>query len=126
MLARVGDTSGGSGATIDVRDEAGLVVVTLGGEHDIATAPDVRAAIESAQDRGTTIVDLTPSRFVDSTILGVLIAARDRARARGAGFAVLHGQDAEPGVRRILDITGLVPLLPVVESLDAAREAAAG
>jgi anti-sigma B factor antagonist len=122
----VGETSGGTGATIDVRKEGDLAVVTLGGEHDIATAPDVRAAIEQAQDAGAAVVDLTPARFVDSTILGVLIAARDRAHERGDGFAVLHGADAEPSVRRILDITGLVPLLPVVGSLDAARDAAAG
>lgn len=123
----MGETTSGSGASITVNHEGGVVIVTLHGEHDIATAPEVRQALDRAMELGDGIVvDLTPARFVDSTILGVLISARDRARERELGFAALQGSGSEPGVRRILDVTGLVPLLPVVGTLDAAREAAAG
>jgi anti-sigma B factor antagonist len=123
----VGETNAGAGASITVNDDGGVVVVELHGEHDIATAPELRAALERALEVGRgLVVDLTSARFVDSTILGVLISARDRARERSLGFAALQGPGSEPGVQRILDVTGLIPLLTVVDSLDAARDAATG
>ena len=40
------------------------------------------------------------------------------------GFVVCVGDTVEPGVQRILDITGLVPVLPVMRGRDEAIEAA--
>ena len=37
---------------------------------------------------------------------------------------VCLGERVEPGVRRILDITGLVPVLPVLDGREEAIEAA--
>src|SRR5919106_115065 len=55
---------------------------------------------------------------------------RRRALEAGRGFVVCVGDSVEPGVQRILDITGLVPVLPVVSgrtaAIDAARESANG
>ncbi len=43
---------------------------------------------------------------------------RRRALEAGQGFVVCVGESIEPGVQRILDITGLVPVLPVVNGRD--------
>ena len=57
-------------------------------------------------------------------MLGALLDARRRALEADQGFVVCVGDSVEPGVQRILDITGLVPILPVVSGRDAAIDAA--
>jgi anti-sigma B factor antagonist len=107
-------------------DAAGdVIVVAIEGEHDIYTAPALRERLDEALERGgSVVVDLTRATFVDSSVLGALLDARRRALEAGQGFVVCVGEAVEPGVRRILDITGLVPVLPVIEGRDAAIEAA--
>jgi anti-sigma B factor antagonist len=93
-------------------DAAGdVVVVVVEGEHDIYTAPTLRERLDEAIGRGGGIV-------VDLT------GARRRALEAGQGFVVCVGEAVEPGVQRILDITGLVPVLPVVNGRDAAIQTA--
>jgi len=103
-------------------DAAGdVVVVVIEGEHDIYTAPTLRERLDEALDRGGgVVVDLTGATFVDSSVLGALLDARRRAHESEQGFVVSIGDTVEPGVRRILDITGLVPVLPVVNGRDEA------
>jgi anti-sigma B factor antagonist len=109
-------------------DAAGdVVVVVVEGEHDIYTAPTLRERLDEAIGRGAGIVvDLTGATFVDSSVLGALLDARRRALDAGQGFVVSVGDDVEPGVQRILDITGLVPVLPVINGRDEAIRAARG
>ena len=106
----------------------GVVLVAVHGEHDIASAPGLRAAIEAGLGRSQhVVVDLTPATFVDSTVLGVLLGARERAREEELGYAVvLDHAMGDPAVRRILEVTGLDDLLPVHRGRDAAvRDVAA-
>jgi anti-sigma B factor antagonist len=107
-------------------DSAGdVVVVVVEGEHDIYTAPTLRERLDEALGRGGgVVVDLTTSTFVDSSILGALLDARRRAQDSRQGFVVSVGDEIEPGVQRILDITGLVPVLPVINGREAAVAAA--
>jgi anti-sigma B factor antagonist len=107
-------------------DAAGdVVVVVVEGEHDIYTAPTLRERLDEALERkGGVVVDLTKATFVDSSVLGALLDARRRAHDAAQGFVVCVGASVEPGVRRILDITGLVPVLPVVEGREEAVAAA--
>src|ERR671932_2222713 len=109
-------------------DTAGdVVVVSVAGEHDIYTAPTLREHLEEALGRGGGIVvDLTEATFVDSSVLGALLDARRRALDAGQGFVVCVGAAVEPGGQRILDITGLVPVLPVLAGSDEAIDAARG
>jgi len=111
-----------------VLDDAGdVVVVVVEGEHDIYTAPTLRERLDEAIGRGSGIVvDLTGATFVDSSVLGALLDARRRALDGGQGFVVSVGESMEPGVQRILDITGLVPVLPVVNGREEAIRAARG
>lgn len=106
-------------------DAAGdVVVVVVEGEHDIYTAPTLRERLDEAIGRGGGIVvDLSGATFVDSSVLGALLDARRRALEAHQGFVVCVGDSVEPGVQRILDITGLVPVLPVVSGRDAAIDA---
>jgi anti-sigma B factor antagonist len=107
-------------------DTAGdVVVVVVEGEHDIYTAPTLRERLDEALERGGgVVIDLTGATFVDSSVLGALLDARRRALDAGKGYVVCVGETVEPGVQRILDITGLVPVLPVVSGRDEAIRAA--
>ena len=107
----------------DAHEDAVFVRVT--GEHDISTAPGLRECLEEALARHRAlIVDLSKATFMDSSILGALLEARRQAHEQGTGFVVCLGIDPQAGVRRILEITGLVPVFPVVETQEEALAAA--
>jgi anti-sigma B factor antagonist len=109
--------------TIVLDDSHGDVLqVVVRGEHDIYTAPSLRDRLEEALSAGPAgvMVDLSGATFLDSSILGALLEARRRALETGVGYVVCLGEEPEPGVSRILEITGLVPVFPVVRSYDEA------
>ncbi len=109
-------------------DAAGdVVVVVVEGEHDIYTAPTLRERLDEAIGRGAGIVvDLTGATFVDSSVLGALLDARRRALDAGQGFVVSVGDDVEPGVQRFMEITGLLPVMPLYNGRYEAIRAARG
>jgi anti-sigma B factor antagonist len=118
--------------TIVLDDSHGDVLfVVVRGEHDIYTAPALRDRLEQALGGSEgggpptgVAVDLSGATFLDSSILGALLEARRQALERGLGYVVCLGEQPEPGVQRILEITGLVPVFPVVRSRQEALEAA--
>ena len=58
--------------------------------------------------------------FVLLAILGALLEARRQALEHGLNYVVCLGETPEPGVARILEITGLVPVFPVVRTREEA------
>jgi anti-sigma B factor antagonist len=111
---------------IDVdRSDTGVVVVVVGGEHDVSTAPSLRDRVTAVlEERTPLVIDLTPASFLDSSVLRVLLEARRRAHEEDLGFAVALGHDEAPEVRRILEITGLIPVFPVLSDRSEALERA--
>jgi anti-sigma B factor antagonist len=108
------------------RNDAGLAVVTISGEHDLSTAPSLRRRLDNLLDEGTaTVVDLSPATFIDSSILGVILDARRRAADADLGFAVLHANGAD-AVDRVLEVTGLRTELPVYARREEAFNEASG
>ena len=95
------------------RNDAGLAVLTISGEHDLSTAPTLRRRIDNLLDDGTaTVIDLSPATFIDSSILGVILDGRRRAGEADIGFAIVHANGAD-AVDRVLEVTGLRTELPV-------------
>jgi anti-sigma B factor antagonist len=95
------------------RDDAGLAVLTISGEHDLSTAPNLRRRLDGLLDEGTaTVVDLSAATFIDSSILGVILDGRRHAAEANIGFAVVHSNGAD-AVDRVLEVTGLRAELPV-------------
>ena len=85
-----------------VRGDA--TVVTLAGEHDLATLASVRAVLDDATRGGdAVIVDLAPCAFIDCAV------AREICRvSNGKPVTVLVTDGAAAVVRRLLELTGLV------------------
>jgi anti-sigma B factor antagonist len=108
------------------RNDAGLAVVTISGEHDLSTAPNLRRRLDSLLDEGTaTVVDLSPATFIDSSILGVILDSRRRAADADIGFAVVHANGTD-AVDRVLEVTGLRAELPVHPRREEAFTEASG
>lgn len=108
------------------RINAGLTVLSISGEHDLSTAPELRRRFSTLiGERKPIVVDLSPATFVDSSILGTILGAKRRAEEAGLGFAVVH-QDGDEAVARVLEITGLRSELPVHTEREAAAAAASG
>ena len=78
--------------TVEDRDE--VCVVHADGEVDIATAPLLGRALEAglAGGRPTVVVDMRQISFVDCTGIGLLTAARCRAREQGTRLRILAGR----------------------------------
>jgi anti-sigma B factor antagonist len=108
------------------RTDAGLAVLTISGEHDLSTAPNLRRRLDALLEEGSaTVIDLSPATFIDSSILGVILDGRRRAADRELGFAVMHSNGAD-AVDRVLQVTGLRAELPVHARREDAFAAASG
>lgn len=104
---------------------SGVPVVTAPKEIDIATAPALRSALLTAvvQGHGTLVLDMTMTRFCDSSGLHTLLAAHKRAQDEGGSLLLISPARA---VLRVLEVTGLNRLLPSFTSLDQALAHPAG
>jgi anti-sigma B factor antagonist len=101
-------------------------VVTISGEHDLSTAPNLRRRLDGLLDERTAIVvDLSPASFIDSSILGVILDTRRRAGEADIGFAIVR-PDGSDAVDRVLEVTGLRAELPVHARREEAVTAASG
>ncbi len=109
---------------IAVQRTDGTAVVSISGEHDLNTAPDLGSQLAGLVDGGEAIVfDMSPASFVDSSILGVILDARRKAHDSDQAFEVAHDGETD-AVGRVLEITGLKSELPVHTTTDAAIAAA--
>ncbi|MEU5940459.1 STAS domain-containing protein [Micromonospora sp. NPDC047548] len=97
---------------ISVGDD--VVGVRVVGEIDVASVGVLRAALWAAPARPVLRVDLSGVRLLSAAGVRALAAAHLRVRARG-GELVLA--DPDPVVARVLRVTGLHRVIPVVESL---------
>jgi len=94
-------------------------VVTVLGDLDLAAGPALRHEVLAVLAEGTRqiVVDLTPTDFMDSVGLGVLVAIWKRVRVQGGTFAVVC---PEPRLRRIFQVVDLDQVLPLHDTVAAA------
>ena len=83
------------------------------GEHDLSTAPELRARLHELADADAVIIDLDETTFVDSSILGVLVGGLRRAARERPAFGIVLGDEAHPAIRRIFELTGLHDVFPI-------------
>lgn len=93
-----------------------LTILHVSGEIDIATAPELRKAIEKADRAKPLIVDLLGCSYMDSSGLEILSRA---CKARPDRMRVVV--QAPGQVKRVLELTGLDRVVPLAYSLEEAR-----
>ncbi len=93
-----------------------VALVTLVGEHDLSTKPLLLDALARASEQPCIVVDLTLCPFVDSSVLGALVALH------GVGLSriKLVVPDAQRIVRRTFELAGMAAFFPLYDSLEEA------
>jgi anti-sigma B factor antagonist len=101
----------------------GAAVLTLPVEIDIANADHVREDLLSVLNRGPAVlvVDMGGTTFCDSAGVNAIVRAHRRATANNAEMRLVV---REPGVLRILAITGVDHLIAVYPSVAASLDEA--
>jgi len=90
----------------------GRAVLHVSGEIDLQFAGELRdAGLSAAADSGLAM-NLSEVSFIDSSGLAALIEINNTIRLRGQALTLVAPSRS---VRHILEITGLEPLLAVIE-----------
>jgi anti-anti-sigma factor len=99
-----------------VDDTAATAVVRVLGELDYSSSSQLEAALEQTQSAGQreVVVDFTSCRYIDSTVLTVLVRA---SKKNGDALRVVIPLGSH--IRRIFAITNLDRMIRIDETLDA-------
>ncbi len=91
--------------------------ISVTGEIDLATVPDLENAIEAVFSTNSQplVVDLRDSSFMDSTGLKALVMANRRFDESGRGFAVAVSGGP---ISRLIDLSGIESSMKVVASTE--------
>lgn len=103
------------GLVIDVRQAA--AVVSVHGEVDGLAAHRIQDEVSRLLDDGArrVVIDLRDGAFSDSIGLGAFASAMQHLRDRNGALEVAA---SSVDVRRLLEISGITRMLPVVRDLD--------
>ena len=108
--------------TVTTTEARGCTLVTIAGELDIYTSPNLGEAISELIREGSSnlVIDLTSVEFLDSTGLGVLVGALKKIKACDGSLRLVCNED------RLLKIFRLTALISVFDIYDTVEAAFAG
>ena len=102
---------------ISAHEGDGRAYMTLRGELDLATAPELEGLVTERLDAGQeVVVDLRGLEFMDSTGLRTIVVAALEAERAGGSLALVAGP--EP-VMRVFDVTRMRERLTFVDPPEA-------
>ena len=95
------------------------MVVAVGGEIDVYTAPKLRDRLVELINSGHyhLVINLEGVDFLDSTGLGVLVGALKRVRSHQGSLRLVCTQER---LLKIFRITGLAKVFPIYASVEEA------
>lgn len=104
---------------VTMTERGGWAVLSVVGELDLATAPQLRQQIVSAVSDGCNrlLLDLTATDFLDSIGLGVIVGALKRAESAGGSLVIATDVDR---IRAVFELTRLDAIIPLFRDVDAA------
>jgi len=102
---------------IEVTPGSDRYVVTVSGEVDLATSPELDQAIVSGIESGTQslVIDLTAVSFMDSSGLGVIVRGLKRCREADKDLDLVITNER---VLKVFGITGLDQVIPIHDSIE--------
>jgi anti-sigma B factor antagonist len=106
-------------------DREGRAVLSVQGEIDVATAPQLRERLLELVGTGErdVILDLDGVGFLDSTGLGVIVGCLKRARTNGRDLVLVC---TNRPILKVLEITGLTRVFAIHDTVDAAASSSSG
>jgi anti-anti-sigma factor len=103
-----------------------LAIVELVGEHDLGHYEMLAELLAlAAARRRHVLVDLSRCAFIDSTVVALLLAARDEVTSDRGRFALVIPAEQE-SVARVADLMGLADLFSIYSNRDDASASAVG
>ncbi len=111
--------------TVDVQPHPrGIPLMRVLGDVDLATAPVFQRAVqEQVAQRKRFVVDMDGVDFLSSAGLAVLVDLRQQMEDQSLKWAVVAARQT---VTRPLEITGLLAVLPIFDTVPAALDAVTG
>jgi anti-sigma B factor antagonist len=111
------------GASLSAQSRGDTMVITISGDLDIVTSPQLEECLTQAEaDHSRIILDFGAVTFLDTSALAVIVGHWKKAEARG-GTLALAG--ARYRYTKTLWITGLADKLTRYDSVDAGLAALA-
>ncbi len=95
------------------------MVLAVGGELDLATAPRLHQAVtaEVAAGRNRLVLDLSGADFIDSVGLGMIVGSLRRARSHGGDLLLVC---PEPRLVRVFQMCDLDRVFDLYADVDSA------
>lgn len=99
---------------ISRKSDDGDVVLTLEGELDLSSAPELSRELDAleAAHANRILIDLTDLTFMDSSGLTLVIKANQSAKLKGHRLSF---RNASPQVRQLFELTGVLEELTFEE-----------
>jgi anti-anti-sigma factor len=106
--------------TVEIVHHApGLAVVSMRGEHDLCTAPELTQALEQAALHSNVVVDLSACSFIDSSVIHALVTSARRVHARDEQLVLVIPSESSQ-VARVARMTHLAEIFPIHPTRGAA------
>lgn len=103
---------------IELTPDSTRYVISVSGEVDLATSPDLDSAVVGALEFGTAAlaIDLTNVTFMDSSGLGVIVRGLKRCRESDIELDLVITNER---VLKVFGITGLDQVIPIHDALES-------
>jgi anti-anti-sigma factor len=95
-------------------------IIALRGEHDLASAEELKTAFANASRRRYVIVDLSRCTFIDSSVISVLLRASNELHAGGGQLSLVISRGGHRAVRTVFELMSLDRVMPTHETRAAA------
>jgi anti-sigma B factor antagonist len=101
---------GALGLSVGVATEDGAATITLGGDLDVASAPELSLVLARVLGDGCTeiFLDLTALELMDSAAIDLIARALPVIKQHGAHLVL---RSPRPLIRRVLDLSGVSSLV---------------
>ena len=104
--------------SLSTRKQGDHAVLSVGGEIDVYTAPQLRQRLIELVEQGSQhiVVDMEQVEFLDSTGLGVLVGGLKRVRTHDGSLSLVCTQERLLKIFRITGLTKVFDIHPDVAS----------
>lgn len=105
-----------------LKEIGGVAVIELRGEIDLSTSPSFKEKVYETIESGKkdVVIDLNGLEFMDSTGLGVLVAALKKTSMEGGSIRLVC---AKRNIMKVFTITGLDKVFPIYDNLQRCLDA---
>jgi anti-sigma B factor antagonist len=91
-------------------DDGNVTVLTIEGNLDALTAPDLRPTLDAlvGEGKASVTVDLSALRMIDSSGVGALVSLYKRVRENGGHVKVINATDQPLAIFKLLRLDGVL------------------